>query len=178
MASGWPPTPTNPPPGEDTNPPLYDFSPKGPPVPGGSGDGDGPAIKASPEALRKFAENIESLTPLFDVSIEQLRIVNVRAGSFPNAVNLANSVNEPGRLTDTLMQVFTTGKKTAHDVAAVARKIAADYDTADELTKLTVSEYGRYVAGAMGDVNTLVGLGDPASPGTKGGGSGGGGNNT
>ncbi|MGO1056149.1 hypothetical protein [Crossiella sp. CA198] len=168
---GIPAASTPPPPGADGHPPLFDLGPKGPPVPGDTGNGGGPQIKVSPDALRKFAENIEQLIPLIDVSVAQLNGVNVRAGSFPNAVNLANSVNAPGRLTDTLTQVFTTGKKTITDTAAAMRKIAADYDKAEDLNTITVSDYGRYVAGAMGDVNTLIGIGDASNPAAKGGGS-------
>jgi uncharacterized protein YukE len=144
---------TNPPP--NGTPSYQSNTPPPPTVPDNSGS-NGQNISVSPDAMRTFAANLEQLEQVVASLIKEITGVNVTAGSFSTAVNLAQKIDAAtSGLTDTTNTVLTDLMTTITDTVAAARKLAADFDNAEDLNGLTADNFNRYINQVSSDVNNL-----------------------
>lgn len=131
-------------------------TPPPPTVPGGSDHPGQGVTSVSPDAMRTFASNLEQLEQVVADLIQKITGVKVTAGSFSTAVNLAQKIDAAtSGLTDTTTTVLTDLKTTVTDTVAAARKLAADFDNAEDLNGLTADNFNRYINQVSSDVNNL-----------------------
>ena len=136
-----------------------------PPVPGGSQTPGKGVTVVNTAAMKTFAENLRVLvadnSPLKQIQ-GHLGEINVRAGGFRTAVNLANKINGPGQLRDGT-------KKTVDDVVEVLIQIsdalllmASHYEKAEDANTMSSADYLTYLSTASGVINGM-GAGGPAA---------------
>ena len=118
-----------------------------PDVPGGGGDNAGGGqgkISVNTQALKKFAENIDSLRQMIADAAKQTDQVDVKPGGFNAAYQLRDKINgsgdkTPGLRNDVRLYMDKTNKTLEH-IRDEVRKMVADYDKSEDLNKLNADK--------------------------------------
>lgn len=140
--------------GEPTGP-DYTFNVNDPLVPKAGADNKGNTA-VNTNAMLVFANNIEQLIEPVKAAHQAVSAVDVRAGAFNRAYVLRNSISGDNQLTDSTLTVLNRVQEGLVDLAAAARKLAADYENTEELSKATTDDVGRYMTEVGADVRGLA----------------------
>jgi hypothetical protein len=127
-------------------------------VPGGN-DTPGKGVEVvSVEAIKIFANNIESLLPTITTmiaEIDALRAKGVGPGNFGSAKNLGVKVVGPNNLVDQTRALYVEAQNVIKETVLVCRSMAATYKTAAELSELDAAEFKQKVTGVKSKIDGL-----------------------
>jgi hypothetical protein len=126
-------------------PGANDSSFQAPAVPNHDVRGQG-ITKVDPQALTVFAGNMDTLATNLNVSWKEVSTLAnkpVAAGAFPSAVKLAANVTTLAGETSTALNNLVTALR---DLRDAVNKIAVDYKTTDEASKMTADKLTTYTS--------------------------------
>jgi hypothetical protein len=116
-----------------------------PPIPTHDVRGQGDT-KVDHQALTVFAGNMDTLATNLNVSWKEVSTLTtkpVAAGAFPSAAKLAANVTTLAGETSTALNNMVTALR---DLRDAVNKIAADYKTTDEVSKMTADKLTSYTS--------------------------------
>jgi len=128
------------------------------PIGGDGKNGNGNTV-VSTEAIKMFAKNIELFEQPIRTALNGLNQVDIRAGAFYQAFQLASRIDDEGQLTDSTRIVLTKSLDALVTIREACTRLATEYDTAEELNKADATRFGQLVNDANSVINSL-GSGD------------------
>lgn len=121
---------------------------------GGDHNGNGDTV-VSTEAIKMFASNISLFEQPIRTALNGLDQVDVRAGAFYQAFQLASRIDDEGQLTDSTRIVLTKSLDALVKIREACSRLATEYDTAEELNKADATRFGQLVNDANSVINSL-----------------------
>lgn len=137
-----------------------------PAVPGG-GDGSHAPTAVNTTAMKQFGDNLTSLIAPIDKCLSDLSGVVINGGSFNVAYTLAHKIANPAdtsSLVPTVMAALNSIKDALEETSVGVHKMAADFDSTDDLNKVSIADYNRYLGVVPGTVATIAGSSSAAAP--------------
>jgi len=126
------------------------------PIGGDGKNGDGNTV-VSTEAIKMFASNIALFEQPIRTALNGLGEVDIRAGAFYQAFNLASRIDDEGQLTDSTRIVLTKSLDALVQIREACSRLILEYDTAEELNKADATRFGQLVNDANSVINSLGG---------------------
>ena len=124
------------------------------PIGGDGKDGKGNTV-VSTEAIKMFASNIELFEGPIRTALNGLGEVDIHAGAFYQAFNLASRIDDEGQLTDNTRIVLTKSLDALVKIREACSRLATEYDTAEELNKADATRFGQLVSDANNVINSF-----------------------
>lgn len=126
------------------------------PIGGEGKNGKGNTV-VSTEAIKMFASNIQLFEQPIRTALNGLDQVDIHAGAFYQAFQLASKIDDEGQLTDSTRIVLTKSLDALVTIREACSRLAIEYDTAEELNKADATRFGQLVNDANSVINSLGG---------------------
>ncbi|MET0135509.1 MAG: hypothetical protein ABW215_18170, partial [Kibdelosporangium sp.] len=121
--------------------------------PVGSAEGGAPT-QVNTDAIKAFATNLESLDDPVRTALTTVGDIDIRAGGFFAAHELADSIGGTGKLRDGTQSTLTKTLDALAAIRAASTKIVQRYESAEDLNAATSQNLQQYIAGADGVINS------------------------
>jgi len=119
------------------------------PIGGDGKNGNGNTV-VSTEAIKMFASNIELFEQPIRTALNGLNDVDVHAGAFYQAFQLASRIDDEGQLTDSTRIVLTKSLDALVQIREACSRLALE-----ELNKADATRFGQLVNDANSVINSL-----------------------
>jgi hypothetical protein len=130
---------------------------------GGAGNGK---TAVNVDMIKKFGDNVRLMRDSLNTSYDELGTVNVKAGGFKGAYDLAQGINGGGKdsagLAPDIQSAIYKLMQALTDLGDKLHGIGNDYHKAEDLNNMKSKDFSKYLDKVGTDIGGITGKADPA----------------